>query len=395
MQVTRSEVAPRLSSAGGEARAVRSFWLLAAVNAFVGSMVGLERTIVPILAEQDFGLRVGASIGSFIIAFAIAKAVFNLFAGAAADRWGRRRVLILGWLVSLPVAPLLAWAPTWEVVVFANLLLGVGQALTWSMTLNMMVDLVPVRRRGFAAGINEFAGYLGVSVVAFLTGLIASEVGLRPWPFLMGVAFALTGLALSLRAPETSPAPKPAPLRWIPGVGVPSLLGLATNLKDGLVWLSLPLMLTARDFDLTQVGLVAGLYPLMWAVGQPIFGPLSDRIGRRPLIVLGMVFQGAGLLVLAGASTYSVALLAAVLLGLGTGMAYPVLIAAVADRAATEKRATALGVYRFFRDSGYALGALVGSLGMVDLAGATTWTGAAFAPLAVVAGLALGRRNAV
>ncbi len=369
------------------------FWLLAAVNVFVGSMVGLERTVVPILAEQDFGLRAGAAIGSFIVAFAVAKAVFNLLAGAAADRWGRRRVLVLGWLVSVPVAPLLAWAPTWEVVVFANLLLGVGQALTWSMTLNMMVDLMPVRRRGFAAGINEFAGYLGVSVVAFLTGVVAAQFGLRPWPFLMGVAFALTGLALSLRAPETSPPSKPAPLRWIPGIGVPSLLGLATNLKDGLVWLSLPLMLAARGFDLAEIGLVAGLYPLTWAVGQPLFGPLSDRIGRRPLVVAGMVCQGAGLLVLAGATAYGTALLAALLLGLGTGMAYPVLIASVADRSAPEKRATALGVYRFFRDSGYALGALVGSMGILDLARATTWTGAAFAPLVLLASLALGRRQ--
>src|SRR5690606_29017080 len=194
LQVTRSQTAlPRQAPALDGRAGVGPFWLLAAVNVFVGSMVGLERTVVPILAEQDFGLRAGAAIGSFIVAFAVAKAVFNLLAGAAADRWGRRRVLVLGWLVSVPVAPLLAWAPTWEVVVFANLLLGVGQALTWSMTLNMMVDLMPVRRRGFAAGINEFAGYLGVSVVAFLTGVVAAQFGLRPWPFLMGVAFALTG----------------------------------------------------------------------------------------------------------------------------------------------------------------------------------------------------------
>ncbi len=368
---------------------VPAFWLLAVVNVFVGSMVGMERTVVPLLAEQDFGITAGATIGSFIVAFAIAKAVFNLFAGAAADRWGRRRVLILGWVVSLPVAPLLAWAPTWGTVVAANLLLGVGQALTWSMTLNMMVDLMPARRRGFAAGINEFAGYFGVSVFAFLTGLVAAEHGLRPWPFVLGIGVSVLGLALSLGSADTRPSTKPAPLRWIPGVGVPSLLGLATNLKDGLVWLSLPILLTARGFDLPQVAVVAGLYPFVWAVGQPLFGPLSDRIGRRLLVAGGMLFQGAGLLTLSFAWSFTPAVLAALLLGLGTGMAYPVLIAAVTDRVEARERATALGVYRFFRDSGYALGALLGSLGLLRLGAVNAWTAAAFAPLVVIALVAL------
>jgi len=370
------------TSNGGRAAA---FWGLALINAFVGSMVGLERTVVPLLAERDFGLRAGATVGGFIIAFALAKALSNLFAGAAADRWGRRRVLLIGWLVTLPVAPLLAWAPTWGVVVGANALLGIGQAFTWSMTLNMMVDLMPVRRRGFAAGINEFAGYLGVSLTAFLTGAIASQLGLRPWPFALGIALALLGTALSLTTRETSPPGKPAPLRWTRGVGAPSLLGLATNLKDGLAWLALPLLLTGRGMSLTQIGLVAGLYPLLWAAGQPLFGPLSDRTGRRWLITLAMLLQGAGLALLALTSSYPLALLAAAGMGLGTGMAYPVLIAVVADRARASERATALGVYRFFRDGGYAVGALIASLGLLDLAHVTALTGAAFAPLAVLA----------
>ena len=361
------------------------FWLLALVNLFVGSMVGLERTVLPLVAEQDFALRSGAAVGGFVVAFAAAKAAMNLLAGATADRLGRKRVLVLGWVVSLPVAPLLAWAPTWDVVIGANVLLGAGQALTWSMTVNMMVDLMPPTRRGFAAGINEFAGYLGVAVTAFVTGLIASQAGLRPWPFVLGVALAGVGLALSLAAPETAPMGRAPPLRWVRGVGIPSLLGLATNLKDGLVWLSLPLLLEARGFGLAQIGLVAGLYPLVWAAGQPLFGPLSDRVGRRGPVAVGMALQGVGLGLLAVAATLPAALIAATVLGLGTGMAYPVLIALVADRVAPAERATALGIYRFFRDGGYAVGALVAGVGLTQLGPATAWTGVVFVPLAILA----------
>jgi len=361
------------------------FWLLALINLFVGSMVGLERTVLPLVAEQDFALRSGAAVGGFVVAFAAAKAAVNLLAGATADRLGRKRVLLLGWVVSLPVAPLLAWAPTWDVVIGANVLLGAGQALTWSMTVNMMVDLMPPTRRGFAAGINEFAGYLGVAVTAFVTGLIASQAGLRPWPFVLGVALAGVGLALSLAAPETAPMGRAPPLRWVRGVGIPSLLGLATNLKDGLVWLSLPLLLEARGFGLAQIGLVAGLYPLVWAAGQPLFGPLSDRIGRRGPVAVGMALQGVGLGLLAVAATLPAALIAATVLGLGTGMAYPVLIALVADRVAPAERATALGIYRFFRDGGYAVGALVAGVGLTQLGPATAWTGVVFVPLAILA----------
>lgn len=372
-------------------RSWQAFWLLALVNLFVGAMVGLERTVVPLLAEQDFGLRAGATIGGFIIAFSLAKAWVNLFAGIAADRWGRRTVLILGWLVSLPVAPLLMWAPSWGMVVFANVLLGAGQALTWSMTVNMMVDLMP-GRSGFAAGMNEFAGYFGVSATTLLTGFIAAETGLRPWPFALGVIIVLLGLGMSFLVTETMSNTVPEPLRWIRGVEVPSLLGLATNSKDGLVWLSLPLLLAGRGIELPQIGIVAGLYPLLWAASQPIFGPLSDHIGRRPLVVLGTLLQGLGLLQLALVPTYFAALTAAVLLGVGTGMVYPLLVAAVADRVPVKERATALGLYRFFRDGGYAVGAIIGGLGLVHLASVTAWTGFAFLPLALLAWLALGAK---
>lgn len=342
-----------------------AFWLLALNNLFVGGMVGLERTVLPLLAAEVYGLQAGVAVGAFIASFGLAKALFNLLAGLLADRMGRRGVLILGWLFGLPVPPLLILAPTWDWVVAANALLGINQALAWSMTVNMMVDLVPPHRRGVAAGVNEFAGYLGVSLLAFLTGLLASTYGLKPIPFYLGVGVALAGLGLALAVPETRRPPAPTPSGWVPGVGLPSLLGLLTNLKDGLAWLLLPLLLSARGLSPAEIGGVAGLYPLAWALGQPLFGPLSDRLGRRPLILGGMALQGLGLLLL-GVEPPGAALLAALLLGLGTAMAYPTLIAHVADRAPPEKRATALGQYRFFRDGGYVLGATLAGLGLAN-----------------------------
>jgi MFS family permease len=354
-----------------------AFWLLALINLLVGSMVGLERTVVPLLGSTEFGVTQGGALAAFVISFAISKAALNLVAGALADRVGRRRVLLLGWALGLPIPLLLIWAPSWGWVIAANLLLGVNQALTWSMTVNMMVDLVPASRRGFAAGVNEFSGYLGVSLLAFLTGLVAATYGLRPEPFYLGVAVSVLGLVLSFLVPETAPTSRPAPLRWIRGVGVASLLGAATNLKDGLVWLALPLMMAARGFGLTEVGAVAGLYPLVWAGGQILFGPLSDRIGRRRLVLPGMLLQGVGLVVLGLAGSFGALLFAAAVLGLGTGMVYPTLIALVADRVPIGERATALGIYRFFRDGGHAVGAVVAGLGLDGLSTAVIVVGVA------------------
>lgn len=358
------------------ARVPAAFWLLALINLLVGGMVGLERTVVPLMGRDLFGLPQGTALAAFVISFGVAKALFNLVAGAWADRIGRRRVLLVGWLIGLPVPLLLIWAPSWWWVIAANVLLGVNQALAWSMTVNMMVDLVPTTRRGFAAGVNEFAGYLGVSLLAFLTGLVAAAQGLRPEPFYLGVGVVLLGLALSLLVPETAVGVRPSPVRWIRGVGVPSLLGAATNLKDGLVWLSLPLMMSVRGFDLVQVGIVAGLYPLVWAAGQVVFGPLSDRIGRRRLVLPGMLLQAAGLGLLAATATFAGLLVAATVLGVGTGMVYPTLIALVADRVPETDRASALGVYRSFRDGGYALGAIVAALGVAGPAGVVAVVGA-------------------
>ncbi len=253
------------------------FWLLAVINLFVGGMVGLERAIVPLLGEQVYGLGAGVALGAFIISFSISKAVMNLLAGIAADRFGRKGVLIVGWLLGLPVPLLLIWAPNWSWVLVANVFLGINQALTWSMTVNMMVDLVPPHRRGFAAGINEFAGYLGVSLLTFFTGLVASNFNLRPEPFYLGIGVVLLGLVLSFFVSQTTPSSKPVPIRWVSGVGLPSVLGMATNFKDGLVWLALPLLLAGREMTLVEISMVAALYPLVWAIGQPFFGPLSDH----------------------------------------------------------------------------------------------------------------------
>lgn len=329
-------------------------------------MVGLERTVVPLLGEQ-YGLQAGVAVGAFIVSFSLSKALMNLLAGVAADRFGRKGVLIVGWLLGLPVPLLLIWAPSWAWVLVANVLLGINQALTWSMTVNMMVDVMPPKRRGFAAGINEFAGYLGVSLLAFLTGFVALSFSLRPEPFYLGIGVSLAGLGLSFFVSETTPAAKPPPLGWVRGVGLPSVLGMATNLKDGLVWLALPLLLIDRGLNLTEIGTVAGLYPLVWALGQPLFGPLSDRLGRHTLISPGMALQGSGLLLLALSSTFFWASVAAFLMGLGTALVYPTLIASVADRVPAEQRATALGIYRFFRDGGYALGAVVAGAGLAVL----------------------------
>lgn len=367
----------------GRRRLPRAFWLLALINLLVGGMVGLERTVVPALGADVFGVAHGGALAAFVISFGASKAVFNLFAGALADRIGRRRVLLLGWLLGLPVPLLLIWAPSWSWVIAANVLLGVNQALTWSMTVNMMVDLAPASQRGLAAGVNEFAGYLGVSLLAFLTGLVAAASGLRPEPFYLGIGVAVLGLLLSLLVPETAPTSRAARLGWVRGVGVPSLLGGATNLKDGLVWLALPLMMAARGYDLAQVGLVAGAYPLVWAAGQVVFGPLSDRVGRRRVVLPGMLLQGVGLVLLGLAPSLAALLAAAVVLGLGTGMVYPTLIAAVADRVPSGSRATALGVYRFVRDGGYALGAIVAAIGFGALPSAIVGVGVAMFALTV------------
>ncbi|MEX2541775.1 MAG: MFS transporter [Trueperaceae bacterium] len=380
----------------------RTFVLLAVNNLFVGGMVGLERTVLPLPADGAGTSALLAAVPALVIGFGASKALLNLLVGGLADRFGRRRVLLAGWLLAAPIPWLLAGGESGALsVTLANILLGANQGLAWSMTLNMMIDLAPARSRGLTAGINEFSGYSGVALLALLTGLVAGGAGagaaggagagafpwFGPWPpdpFALGYLLVAVGLASALLVPETRPASTAVAVRWEPGVGLPGLLGAATNLKDGLVWLALPLLMAGRGFDLAQTGVVTALYPGIWAAGQLLFGAVSDRVGRRELIAFGLLLQGAGLLTLGSVHDYRGALLSATLLGLGTGMAYPTLLAYVSDRAAPERRATALGIYRFFRDGGYVLGAGILLFG-VPLAGAAMTVGAMMAMLAVIA----------
>ena len=362
------------------------FVLLVAVNALVGGMLGQERTLLPLLAEREFGLTAHTAVLTYVLAFGVAKAAANYAAGIWADRYGRRPVLVGGWLVAVPVPLLLMWAPSWGWVVAANVLLGVSQGLTWSVTVIMKIDLVGSERRGLAMGLNEAAGYLAVAGTALATGYVAAAYGLRPEPFLLGVAYAALGLGLStLTVRETRDharleggrAEAPALGSWavfrLTSVREPALssvcqAGLVNNLNDGLAWGLFPLLFAAAGLGLGEVGVLAALYPAVWGLGQLATGPASDRWGRRPLIVWGMLLQAGALVVVAVGSTFAVWAVAAVLLGIGTALVYPTLLAAVGDVAHPAWRARAVGAYRFWRDGGFAVGAVVAGV-LADLYG--------------------------
>lgn len=361
------------------------FSLLVAVTAFVGAMVGLERSTLPLIGEEDFGLGSSAAVLSFIVAFGLAKSLTNLAAGVGADRLGRRRLLTLGWALALPVPLLIALAPTWGWVVAANALLGVNQGLTWSMTVVMKIDLVGPKRRGLALGLNEAAGYGGVALAAAISGLLASELAARDVLVAGGAAIALVALLLSAvfvedtaahvqheqhagshdhdeNAPQLRQAFPEATYRQ-PALRSCSQAGLVNNLNDGLVWGLLPLFLAANGASAGQVGLVAGLYPGVWGIGQILAGHWSDRVGRKPLIVAGMLLQAAALGLLAASDgEVGAAALAAAVLGAGTALVYPTLIAAISDAVSPVARAPTLGIYRFWRDMGYVAGGLIAGL---------------------------------
>jgi MFS family permease len=358
------------------------FSLLVLLNAFVGAMVGLERTVLPLLGEQEFGLGSKTAITSFIVSFGITKAVLNLVAARVSDRIGRKPILVVGWLFALPVPFLIIYAPAWWWIDLANVLLGANQALAWSMTVIMKIDLVGPRRRGLALGLNEFAGYFAVGAMSWVTGYIAAQYALRPQPFYLGIVISVVGLLMSLfliretrgyLKLETAPGPaldRPPLLGrifYVTSIGNLSLFaacqaGLVNNLNDGMSWGLYPLFFSAHGLDVERIGVIKATYPMVWGLLQIATGMLSDRVGRKGLIGWGMVVQAGSIWLTVLVPEYSAWLLGAVLQGLGTAMVYPTLLAAIADHAHPAWRASSLGVYRFWRDLGYAIGALLSGL---------------------------------
>ena len=367
------------------------FSLLVGLNGFVGAMVGLERSVLPLVGERDFGLESKGAILSFVVAFGIAKALANLAAGGLADRVGRKRLLVLGWVLALPVPVLIALAPNWGWIVAANLLLGANQGLAWSMTVVMKIDLVGPVRRGLALGMNESAGYLGVAAAAFATGALAASFAPRTLVWVGAAAIATLGTAISIffvrdtgahvaREQLAHGRAESQTLRAAfaratvrePMLRACSQAGLVNNLNDALAWGLAPLYLAAHGASAAEIGIVAGIYPAVWGAGQLLTGWLSDHTGRKPLITAGMLVQaGALVLLVAGGGAFAWALVAAVFLGIGTALVYPTLIAAVSDGVQPVERAQVVGVYRFWRDFGFVVGALVSGL-VADAAGADT-----------------------
>lgn len=357
----------------------RQFSLLVVINAFVGAMVGLERTLLPLIAEQEFGLASFSATLSFLVSFGLVKAVANFVAGSVADRVGRKRVLVAGWLAGAPVPFLLMLSTDWSWVVFANVLLGINQGLAWSMTVTMKIDLVGPKSRGLAMGLNEFAGYLAVAAAAFTTGYLASRFGLLPEPFYLGIALVVLGLFLSVfivretrehvAAEARLKSPPARPLRhsgeafargtWRdPALVSASQAGLVNNLNDGVAWGLFPLLFASAGLGVERIGILAAVYPATWGIVQLATGAFSDLWGRKWLIAGGMAVQGVALGGMVVSSGFGPWFAAAVLLGVGTAMVYPTLLAAVGDVADPTWRGSAVGVYRFWRDSGYAVGAI-------------------------------------
>ncbi|GAA4959768.1 MFS transporter [Actinoplanes utahensis] len=385
---------PRLGLAVNAAQ----FSLLVVVNALVGGVLGSERTVLTPLAEREFHLDGYTAALTYILAFGITKAATNFFAGTLSDRYGRKPVLLAGWLVAIPIPAMLIWAPSWGWIVAANVLLGINQGLAWSTTVIMKIDLAGPERRGVAMGLNEAAGYLAVAATAMATGALATQHGLRPAPFLLTAAYVVLGLGLSLffvretrghaRHEATTHATGGGDLAtrevfaltsWRePALSSASQAGMVNNLNDGLAWGLFPVLFAAAGLSLTQIGVLAALYPAVWGLGQLVTGPASDRYGRKPFIVAGMLAQAAALAGFAVADTFAVWALAAVLLGAGTAAVYPTLLASISDVAHPGWRARAVGVYRLWRDGGFAAGALLAGI-IADLAGirAAVWTVAA------------------
>ncbi len=366
------------------------FALLVGVNALVGGMIGQERTVLPLLAKEEFGLTAFTATLTFIVAFGAVKAATNFFAGTLSDRYGRKPVLVAGWIIALPIPLLLIWAPSWGWVIFANVLLGINQGLTWSTTVVMKIDLVGPARRGFAMGFNEAAGYGAVAVTALATGYIAQRWGLRPEPFFLGIAYAGLGLGLSVffvretrdharHEAATHVASSDAHREELTtgqifkltsftdkALSSCSQAGLVNNLNDGLAWGLFPIFFAASGMSIGRIGVLAALYPAVWGLGQLYTGALSDRIGRKPLIVGGMLTQAVAIAWIAATGSYAAWAVGAMVLGAGTAMVYPTLLAAIGDVAHPAWRARSVGIYRLWRDGGFAVGALLAGI-LADL----------------------------
>jgi MFS family permease len=353
----------------------QQFSLLVLVNAFVGGMVGLERSILPQLAAQEFHIASHSAIFSFIVVFGIVKALTNYFAGHFANALGRRRLLIFGWLFAIPIPFLLMWAPTWNWIVAANVLLGINQGLTWSSTVTMKIDLVGDKQRGLAMGINEFAGYLSVGLVALLTAWIANTYGIRPYPFYIGIVFVFLGLLVSWiwvkdtrsfvqKAAQESSLPLLKKPFWDTSLlhrnlGAISQAGLVNNLNDGMIWGLFPLLLASKGFDLGQIGIITAIYPLVWGLTQLGTGRLSDIFCQKDLLFIGMLLQAFAILGLIWAQTFAAFAILSFVIGIGTAVVYPTFLASIAENTHPADRAASLGTFRLWRDLGYAFGAIL------------------------------------
>lgn len=401
----RTHTAPSAGIRLGLKENWKQFSLLVLVNCFVGGMVGLERTVVPLIGSELFRIPSTTLIVSFIVSFGIIKALTNLASGHFADIYGRKYLLVLGWLIGVPVPFMIAWGPSWGWIILANVLLGINQGLTWSMTVIMKIDLVGPKSRGLAMGLNEFAGYVSVGITAFLTGYLAARYGLRPDPFYLGIAYVFLGLALSgflvrdtrshveLEASRQGSISSPLGFWTIfrrTSIGDRNLFassqaGLVNNLNDGMSWGIFPLFFSAMGLGVERIGILKAVYPAVWGILQTVTGPLSDQWGRKGLIVAGMWVQAGGLFLTASTCWFGWWLAGSILLGVGTAMVYPTLLAAVSDASHPAWRARSLSVYRFWRDLGYAIGALAAGI-ITDLFGAV-WSITAIGALTFISGV--------
>ncbi|MFT4684230.1 MAG: MFS family permease [Urechidicola sp.] len=356
----------------------KQFTILVIVNAFVGGMVGLERTIFPKFAEIEFGISSKTAILSFIVAFGISKAITNYFTGKLANKYGRKNLLIIGWIFALPIPFILMNATSWNWVVFANVLLGINQGLTWSSTVVMKIDLVGEKDRGLAMGINEFAGYFAVGVVAFLTGIIAQEYGVKPYPFYLGIGISIVGLIASIlfvkdtrkfvnieqKASEISTMKSVFLETTFKNKNLSSITqaGLVNNLNDGMIWGILPILLFALNYDTKNIGIIAAIYPTVWGIGQLFTGKMADIYSKKAMLFWGMLLQGIAIIMLPFFTAfYQLAIISAVL-GLGTALVYPTFLSAIANATSPTQRAESIGVFRLWRDLGYAIGAILSGI---------------------------------